>query len=410
MAKKIKSANFVWEGTNRKGMPVKGEIVGQNAAMVKAQLRKQGVNPQKVKKAPQPLFGLGGGGAKGKKVKSADITFFVRQMATMIKAGVPLVQSFDIVADGVDNPTMKALIFELRDTVSAGNDFASALKQRPDLFDDLTCNLVEAGEQAGALETMLDKVANYKEKTEELKAKIKKGLTYPIATLTIAFAVTALLLIKVVPTFEDMFSSFGAELPAPTQFVVMLSEMAQAYYIPVLAILAGTIFGFSYMMKTSQAFKDSFERATLKFPIFGDMIRKAAVARYARVLSTTFAAGVPLVEALDSVSGAVGNVVYRNAVLSIRDEVATGQQMHFAMRATGVFPNMVIQMTSIGEESGALDTMLDKAATYFEQEVDDAVEGMTALMEPFIMSFLGVVIGGLILAMYLPIFQMGSAM
>ncbi|MCH2041470.1 MAG: type II secretion system F family protein [Saccharospirillaceae bacterium] len=410
MAKKIKSANFVWEGTNRKGMPVKGEIVGQNAAMVKAQLRKQGVNPQKVKKAPQPLFGLGGGGAKGKKIKSADITFFVRQMATMIKAGVPLVQSFDIVADGVDNPTMKALIFELRDTVSAGNDFASALKQRPDLFDDLTCNLVEAGEQAGALETMLDKVANYKEKTEELKSKIKKGLTYPIATLTIAFAVTALLLIKVVPTFEDMFSSFGAELPAPTQFVVMLSEMAQAYYIPVLAILAGTIFGFSYMMKTSQTFKDSFERATLKFPIFGDMIRKAAVARYARVLSTTFAAGVPLVEALDSVSGAVGNVVYRNAVLSIRDEVATGQQMHFAMRATGVFPNMVIQMTSIGEESGALDTMLDKAATYFEQEVDDAVEGMTALMEPFIMSFLGVVIGGLILAMYLPIFQMGSAM
>ncbi|KZZ48615.1 type II secretion system protein F [Thalassolituus sp. HI0120] len=410
MAKKIKSANFVWEGTNRKGMPVKGEIVGQNAAMVKAQLRKQGVNPQKVKKAPQPLFGLGGGGAKGKKIKSADITFFVRQMATMIKAGVPLVQSFDIVADGVDNPTMKALIFELRDTVSAGNDFASALKQRPDLFDDLTCNLVEAGEQAGALETMLDKVANYKEKTEELKSKIKKGLTYPIATLTIAFAVTALLLIKVVPTFEDMFSSFGAELPAPTQFVVMLSEMAQAYYIPVLAILAGTIFGFSYMMKTSQTFKDSFERATLKFPIFGDLIRKAAVARYARVLSTTFAAGVPLVEALDSVSGAVGNVVYRNAVLSIRDEVATGQQMHFAMRATGVFPNMVIQMTSIGEESGALDTMLDKAATYFEQEVDDAVEGMTALMEPFIMSFLGVVIGGLILAMYLPIFQMGSAM
>lgn len=410
MAKKIKSANFVWEGTNRKGMPVKGEIVGQNAAMVKAQLRKQGVNPQKVKKAPQPLFGLGGGGAKGKKIKSTDITFFVRQMATMIKAGVPLVQSFDIVADGVDNPTMKELIFELRDTVSAGNDFASALKQRPDLFDDLTCNLVEAGEQAGALETMLDKVANYKEKTEELKAKIKKGLTYPIATLTIAFAVTALLLIKVVPTFEDMFSSFGAELPAPTQFVVMLSDMAQAYYIPVLAILAGSIFGFSYMMKTSQAFKDSFERATLKFPIFGDMIRKAAVARYARVLSTTFAAGVPLVEALDSVSGAVGNVVYRKAVLSIRDEVATGQQMHFAMRATGVFPNMVIQMTSIGEESGALDTMLDKAATYFEQEVDDAVEGMTALMEPFIMSFLGVVIGGLILAMYLPIFQMGSAM
>jgi len=408
MAKQAKSASFIWEGTNRKGMPVKGEMIGQNPAMVKAQLRKQGVNPQKVKKAPQPLFGLGGGGAKKKKIKAADITFFVRQMATMIKAGVPLVQSFDIVADGVDNPSMKELIYELRDTVSAGNDFASALKQKPQYFDDLTCNLVEAGEQAGALETMLDKVAVYKEKSEELRAKIKKGLTYPIATLTIAFVVTAVLLIKVVPTFEDMFKSFGAELPAPTQFVVNLSEFAQAYYLPVLIVLVAGGVGFSTMMKRSQNFKDNFERFTLKLPVFGDLIRKAAVARYARVLSTTFAAGVPLVEALDSVAGAVGNVVYRNAVLSIRDEVATGQQMHFAMRSTGVFPNMVIQMTSIGEESGALDSMLDKAANYFEQEVDDAVDGMTALMEPFIMSFLGVVIGGLIVAMYLPIFQMGE--
>jgi len=408
MAKKPTSASFVWEGTNRRGQQVKGEMTGQNAAMIKAQLRKQGVNPQKVKKAAQPLFGLGGGGPRKKKITPKDITFFVRQMATMIKAGVPLVQSFDIVADGVDNPSMKELIFELRDTVSAGNDFASALKQRPDLFDELTCNLVEAGEQAGALETMLDKVAIYKEKTEELKAKIKKGLTYPIATLAIAFIVTALLLIKVVPTFEEMFQSFGAELPAPTQFVVMLSEMAQAYYLYVIAILVAGGATFSRLMKTSQAFKDSFERFTLTLPVFGDLIRKASVARYARVLSTTFAAGVPLVEALDSVAGAVGNVVYRNAVLQIRDEVATGQQMHFAMRSTGVFPNMVIQMTSIGEESGALDGMLDKAAGYFEQEVDDAVDNMTALMEPFIMAFLGVVVGGLIVAMYLPIFQMGE--
>ena len=409
MAKPAKNSSFVWEGTNKRGQAVKGEMSSQNAAMVKVQLRKQGVTPQKVKKKAEPLFGLGGG-VKKKKIKSQDITFFVRQMATMIKAGVPLVQSFDIVADGVDNPSMKELIFELRDTVSAGNDFASALKQRPDLFDDLTCNLVEAGEQAGALETMLDKVAIYKEKTEELKAKIKKGLTYPIATLVIACVVTALLLIKVVPTFESMFSNFGAELPAPTQFVVMLSEMAQAYYLYVIGFLVVFGVSFSQLMKTSPQFKDGFERFTLKLPIFGDLISKAAIARYARVLSTTFAAGVPLVEALESVSGAVGNVVYRNAVLKIRDEVATGQQMHFAMRTTGVFPNMVIQMTSIGEESGALDSMLDKAATYFEQEVDDAVENMTALMEPFIMSFLGVVIGGLIVAMYLPIFQMGSAM
>lgn len=408
MAKPAASSSFVWEGTNKRGQPVKGEMSGKNAATVKAQLRKQGVTPQKVKKAAQPLFGIGGG-VKKKKVKPKDITFFIRQMATMIKAGVPLVQAFDIVADGVDNPSMKELILELRDTVSAGNDFASALKQRPDLFDELTCNLVEAGEQAGALETMLDKVAVYKEKTEELKAKIKKGLTYPTATLAIAFIVTAILLIKVVPTFEEMFRSFGSELPAPTQFVVMLSEAAQAYYLQVLGVLLVSGVIFSHMMKTSQQFKDGFERFVLKLPVFGDLISKAAIARYARVLSTTFAAGVPLVEALNSVAGAVGNVVYRNAVLQIRDEVSTGQQMHFAMRSTGVFPNMVIQMTSIGEESGALDAMLDKAASYFEQEVDDAVDGMTALMEPFIMSFLGVVIGGLIVAMYLPIFQMGSA-
>ena len=407
MAKKQTSDSFAWEGTNRKGQTVKGEMTGQNAAMVKAQLRKQGVNPQKVRKVAKPLLSFGGGGKK--KIKSKDITFFIRQMATMIKAGVPLVQAFDIVADGVDNISMKELIFELRDTVSAGNDFASALKQRPDLFDELTCNLVEAGEQAGALETMLDKVAIYKEKTEDLKAKIKKGLTYPIATLVVAFVVTAILLIKVVPTFEEMFKSFGSELPAPTQLVVNLSEIAQTYYLHVLGILAVVGVVFAHMMKTSQAFKDGFERFTLRLPVFGDLIVKASVARYARVLSTTFAAGVPLVEALDSVAGAVGNVVYRNAVLKIKDEVSTGQQMHFAMRSTGVFPNMVIQMTSIGEESGALDGMLDKAASYFEQEVDDAVDNMTALMEPFIMSFLGVVIGGLIIAMYLPIFQMGAA-
>lgn len=406
MAKPIKNSSFTWEGINKKGQKVKGEMSGQNSAVVKVHLRKQGVTPEKVRKKTQPLFGLGG--SKGKPIKPVDIAFFIRQMATMMKAGVPLVQSFDIVADGVDNATMKNLIFELRDTVSAGNDFASALKQHPKYFDDLTCNLVEAGEQSGALETMLDKVAIYKEKTEALKAKIKKGLTYPIATLTVAFVVTAILLIKVVPTFEEMFSSMGAELPAPTQFVIALSEIAQNNYLYLLGVLFVGGISFSYSMQNSQMFKDNFERFTLKLPVFGDLIRKAAVARYARVLSTTFAAGVPLVEALDSVAGAVGNVVYKNAVLKVRDEVSTGQQMHFAMRSTGVFPNMVIQMTSIGEESGALDNMLDKAATYFEQEVDDAVENMTALMEPFIMSFLGVVVGGLIVSMYLPIFEMGN--
>lgn len=406
MAKQIKNSSFTWEGVNRRGQTIKGDMTGQNAAMVKAQLRKQGVNPIKVRKVAQPLFGIGG--PKKKKITTGDVTFFTRQMATMIKAGVPLVQSFDIVADGVDNVSMKELIFGIRDSVSAGNDFASALKQYPEYFDDLTCNLVESGEQAGALEAMLDKVAIYKEKTESLHKKIKKALMYPAITLAIAFIVTVILLLKVVPTFQEMFSNFGAELPAPTQFVVFLSEQVQAYWLQGFAILIAIGVAFTQALKRSPKFRNSFERFTLQVPLFGELIRKAAVARYARVLSTTFAAGVPLVEALESVAGAVGNVVYKEAVLKIRDEVSSGQQMHFAMKATGVFPNMVVQMTSIGEESGALDTMLDKAAGYYESEVDDAVDNMTAMIEPFMMAFLGIVIGGLIIAMYLPIFQMGN--
>jgi type IV pilus assembly protein PilC len=407
MAKQPKNTAFVWEGKNKRGQKVKGELSGPNMAVIKAQLRKQGILPEKVKRAPKPLVG---GGAKGKKIKTSDITFFTRQMATMIKAGVPLVQSFEIVSDGIDNPGMRELILGMRDKVAAGNDFASALKEYPQYFDELTCNLVESGEQAGALETMLDRVAEYKEKTEALKSKVKKAMGYPIATLSIAAIVTVILLVKVVPTFEDMFKSFGSELPAPTQFVVDISEMAQAYWLPTVMIIAGIVFAFKKIHRNSAKFRDNMDRLMLKMPIFGDLTRKAAVARFARVLSTTFAAGVPLVEALESVSGAVGNAVYRDAVLSVRSDVATGQQMHFAMRATNVFPNMVIQMTSIGEESGALDSMLDKAATYYEQEVDDAVDGMTAMMEPMIMAFLGVVVGGLLIAMYLPIFQMGSAM
>jgi type IV pilus assembly protein PilC len=408
MAKPIKTTTFQWEGTNRRGQTVKGELSGQNPAMVKAQLRKQGVEPKKIKRLSQPLFGIGGGPVK-KRIKPADITFFTRQMATMVKAGVPLVQSFDIVADGVDNISLREVIYAIRDSVSAGNDFASALKQYPQYFDELTCNLIESGEQAGALESMLDKVAIYKEKTEELKAKIKKALMYPMITLLVAFGVTAILLIKVVPTFDEMFKSFGAELPAPTQFIVMLSDWMQANYLYVFGGLIFIAVAFMQGMKKSQSFRDNVETTLLKAPVFGDLIMKASVARYARVLSTTFAAGVPLVEALDSVAGAVGNVVYRNAVYNIRDEVASGQQMHFAMRATKVFPNMVVQMTSIGEESGALDSMLDKAASYYEAEVDNAVDNMTSLLEPAIMVFLGVVIGGMIVAMYLPIFAMGDA-
>ncbi len=403
MAEEIKMASFNWEGKNRSGKVVQGQISAQSMEVAKMQLRKQGITPTKVRKEGSPLF------AGKKKIGSADITFFVRQMATMIKAGVPLVQAFDIVGDGVENQSMKELIGKLRDSVAAGNDFASALKEHPAHFDDLTCNLVEAGEQAGALEHMLDKVAIYKEKTESLKKKIKKALMYPIITLIIAFIVTVILLVKVVPTFQEMFDSFGAELPAPTQFVVFLSEAAQEYWMPVVAALVMAIVAFLQALKRSPAFKDSFDAFILKSPVFGDLLRKAAVARYARVLSTTFAAGVPLVDALVSVSGAVGNAVYRDAVLKVRDEVSGGQQMHFAMRNTGVFPNMVVQMTSIGEESGALDAMLDKAASYFEEEVDAAVDGMTALIEPLMMAFLGVVVGGMIIAMYLPIFEMGNA-
>lgn len=399
-----KTSNFDWQGTNRRGQPVKGVMSGQNTAIVKAQLRKQGIIPLKVRKQSQ-AFSLGG----KKKITAGDITFFTRQMATMIKSGVPLVQAFEIVADGVDNPSMRNLIMEIRDTVSAGNDFASALKQHPEHFDDLTCNLVESGEQAGALEDMLDKVAVYKEKTESLKKKIKKALMYPAITLVIAFVVTVILLVKVVPTFQEMFSSFGAELPAPTQFVVFLSEVAQAYYLHVLGVITVIAVGLMQALKKSPKFRDQFEKFTLQIPLFGELIRKAAVARYARVLATTFAAGVPLVDALESVAGAVGNSVYRDAVLSIRDEVSAGQQMHFAMRNTEVFPNMVVQMASIGEESGALDQMLEKAADYYEEEVDAMVDGLTALIEPMMMAFLGVVIGGLIIAMYLPIFEMGNA-
>ncbi|MDF1763517.1 MAG: type II secretion system F family protein, partial [Oleibacter sp.] len=399
------TASFSWEGSNRRGQTVKGEMSSQNIAMVKAQLRKQGITPKRVRKAAKPLFSIGSG---KKRIKSADITFFTRQMATMVKAGVPLVQSFDIVADGVDNPSMKEMIFSIRDSVASGNDFAAALRQHPNHFDDLTCNLVESGEQAGALEAMLEKIAVYKEKTEALKKKIKKALMYPAVTLIVAVVVTLILLIKVIPSFETMFSSFGAELPAPTQFVIYLSNVVQAYYLYFLAIVGAIVFAIIYGNKNSPKFHDRFQALMLKVPVIGELLRQAAIARYARVLSTTFAAGVPLVDALDSVAGAVGNSVYRDAVYEVRDDVSAGQQMHMAMRNTKLFPNMVVQMTSIGEESGALDSMLDKAANYYESEVDNSVDNLTALLEPAIMVFLGVVIGGMIIAMYLPVFEMGK--
>ena len=394
-------ATFVWEGKDRQGKKSKGEIKSVNPALAKAELRKQGIQATKVKKKGKAV-------ARGGNVKPADVALFTRQMATMMRAGVPLVQAFDIVADGIDKPKAQQLIRDLRTDVAAGNSFANAIRKHPLHFDELFCNLVDAGEQSGALETMLDRIATYKEKTESLKAKVKKATTYPIAVLVVAFVVSGILLIKVVPQFQEVFAGFGADLPAFTQFVINISEFVQAWWFMILAGIAGGIFAFSFAYKRSKSMRDTIDKIALKAPVAGNIIEKSSVARYARTLSTTFAAGVPLVDALNSVAGSTGNSVYTNAVYQVRDDVSTGQQLNFSMRNTGVFPNMVVQMVAIGEEAGALDDMLDKSATYYEEQVDNAVDNLTALMEPFIMSVLGVLVGGLIIAMYLPIFQLGS--
>ncbi|WP_077047050.1 type II secretion system F family protein [Pseudomonas sp. KK4] len=400
--KAAKISVYAWEGTDRKGTKVTGELSGQNPALIKAQLRKQGINPGKVRKKSTSLFNM------GKRIKAHDIALFTRQMATMMKAGVPLLQSFDIIGEGFDNPAMRALVDEVKQEVAAGNSFAAALRKKPKYFDELYCNLVDAGEQAGALDTLLERVATYKEKSESLKAKIKKAMTYPLAVICVAAVVTGILLVKVVPQFESVFASFGAELPAFTVMVIGLSKFMQDWWWVVLGGLIAAIFGVRHAFKTSQAFRDRTDAWLLKLPLVGTLMYKSAVARYARTLSTTFAAGVPLVEALESVAGATGNVVFKRAVLRIKQDVSTGMQLNFSMRATGIFPNMAIQMTAIGEESGALDDMLDKVAGFYEDEVDNMVDSLTSLMEPFIMVVLGVIVGGLVVAMYLPIFQLGS--
>jgi len=397
-----KPATFTYEGIDRKGSRVKGEITGKGPALVRAELRKQGIQAKKVVKKRE--MSLGG----KKKIKPMDIALFTRQMATMMKAGVPLVQAFEIVSDGLENPAMKEVILKLKADVESGNNFAGALRQHPRLFDDLYCSLIESGEASGSLETMLDRVALYKEKTEALKQKIKKAVKYPIAVICVAVIVTGILLIKVVPTFQELFEGFGAELPAFTQFVIGISEGLQANFLLILFIVAALIIGFTEARKRSQGFKDAVDRLLLRLPVIGPITHKATVARFSRTLSTTFAAGVPLIEALDACAGATGNVVYRKAVLQVKEDVATGQQLQFAMRSTGVFPAMALQMTAIGEESGALDAMLGKVATYYEDEVDNLVDGLTSMLEPMIMAILGVLIGGLIIAMYLPIFQLGQ--
>lgn len=397
---------YAWKGTDKSGRKTKGEITSSNANIAKAELRKQGIKPSSVKKKSAG-FNFSQLGAK---ITPGDIALFTRQLATMMKAGVPLVQSFEIVADGVDNQLMKDLILRIRDDVSSGNSFAQAISAQPkEYFDELFCNLIEAGEQSGALETMLDRLAEYKEKSEALKAKIKSAMNYPIAVLVVAGVVSGILLIKVVPQFEEIFAGFGAELPEFTQFVVNMSNFMQEWWFAMVGVMAAVYFAHKEAHKRSKALRDAEQRMSLKLPVLGDILDKSCIARFARTLSTTFAAGVPLVDALESVSGAAGNVIYQEAILQVKEDVSSGIQLNYSMKQTNVFPNMLIQMVAIGEESGALDGMLDKAATYYEEMVDNSVDGLTSLMEPIIMSFLGVVIGGLIIAMYLPIFAMGDA-
>ncbi len=397
------SNTYTYKGVDKKGGKISGEINSTSPALAKAQLLKQGISVKTVSKKSKPLFGEG-----GKSIKPADIAVFSRQMATMMKAGVPLVQAFDIVADGLENANLRKLVLSIRDSVAAGGGFAPSLRQHPKYFDDLFCSLVDAGEQAGALETMLERIATYKEKTEQLKGKIKKALTYPIAVVVVAIVVTGILLVKVVPQFAETFSSFGAQLPAFTLFVLGLSTLAQKWWWACLLGIGAAGFAFTQMKQRSTSFAYLVDRYMLKLPIVGQILYLSVMARFARTLSTTFAAGVPLIDALTSVAGAAGNRIYADAIIRVRDDVSTGIQLNTALKARHMFPTLLIQMSAIGEESGALDAMLDKVANYYEEAVDNMVDSLTALLEPMIMSILGILVGGLMIAMYLPIFQLGN--
>ena len=394
---------FVWTGTDRNGRKSKGEVLATTAAIARVQLRKQGIATKSVKKKPKSLISFG-----AKKIQPADIAIFTRQLATMMKAGVPLVQAFDIVAEGTDHEKMRELILTVRTDVSSGTGLAGALEKHPLLFDELFCSLVASGESSGTLEVMLDRVATYKEKTEALKAKIKKAMTYPIATIVVAIVVTGILLVKVVPQFAETFQSFGSDLPGFTLFVLRLSEWVQAWwFIMLLGFFVGG-YVFSQAKRRSKRFADWLDSVALKLPILGSVVHDAVIARFSRTLSTTFAAGVPLVEALESTAGAAGNAIYAAAIRRIRDDVTAGTSLALSIRTTGLFPTMLLQMTAIGEESGSLDDMLGKVADHYEATVDNAVDSLSSLIEPIIMSVLGVLIGGLMIAMYLPIFMLGS--
>ncbi len=395
----IKESVFVWEGRDRTGKKIRGEMRAGGQAVVNATLRRQGINVTKVRKQR-----LGG----GKKVTEKDIALFTRQMATMMKAGVPLLQAFDIVGKGHANPRVTKLLMDIKADVETGSSLAAAFRKHPLYFDALYCNLVQAGEQAGILESLLDRLATYKEKILAIKSKIKAALFYPVAVIVVAFVITAVIMIFVIPAFKGVFKSFGADLPAPTLVVIGISDFFVEFWYLIFGVILGGLYGFFELWKRSKAVQIAMDRFLLKMPVFGEIVRKSVIARWTRTLSTMFAAGVPLVEALDSVGGASGNYVYQTATKQIQQEVSTGTSLTAAMQNANVFPNMVVQMTSIGEESGSLDGMLSKVADFYEQEVDDAVDALSSLMEPMIMVVLGVLIGGMVIAMYLPIFKLGQ--
>jgi len=396
---------FVWQGTDKRGNKMKGEDLAKNANLLKAELRKQGITPTTVKPKPKPLFG-----STGKKITARDIAIFSRQLATMMKAGVPMVQGFEIVAGGQKNPKMKEMLDGIRAEIEGGATLHAALSKYPVQFDELYRNLVRAGESAGVLDTVLDTIASYKENTESLKGKIKKALFYPLTVIVVAILVSAILLIFVVPQFEQVFKSFGADLPAFTRMIVGASRFVLAWWWAILFIIIGAVGSFIFFKKRSPQFQYFLDRLILKLPILGQIMHNSAIARFSRTLATTFSAGVPLVEALETVAGATGNIVYSKAVDKIREDVSVGYTVNMAMRQTGVFPHMVVQMTAIGEEAGALDTMLFKVAEFYEEEVNNAVDALSSLIEPFIMIFIGGVVGSMVIGMYLPIFKLAATM
>jgi type IV pilus assembly protein PilC len=394
---------YDWTATDKRGKKMKGEMQSKNASLVKAELRRQGMNPQQVKERPKPLFG-----STGKAVKPRDVAIFSRQIATMMASGVPMVQAFEIIAGGQRNPRFKNMLTDIKNSIEGGSALHEALGKYPVQFDELYRNLVQAGESAGVLDTVLDTVATYKERLEAIKSKIKKALFYPIMVLVVAFIVSLILLLFVVPVFQSIFANAGAALPAPTQVVINASKFMQAYWWIVVLVIGGTVTAGVMANKRSESFAHFVDRVALRLPVIGNILRQSAIARFARTLGVTFRAGVPLVEAMDAVAGATGSIVYAKAVHQMRDDVAVGHQLQLAMSQTGVFPNMVVQMTAIGEESGALDSMLFKVAEFYEEEVENAVDTLSTLLEPLIMVILGVIVGGMVISLYLPIFKLAG--